>query len=881
MSTDRRMLEVLAGQTKCELRYFEVVQVQILLGTFGRPKEARRVFLCIGLADVHLVGYSLSGRRVKSIAYRSIRGVASESGSQTDFSIDIIEPRLPNVSMLFITSESRTTLLKMMAISYTADAMDRMGKTVTFPLEVGSLKKDALKQTRVVPFKGYEEKELGDYSFWLKKAFTALEGKSGVYRAAPDALMSPRAGRPPARGTRGGGGDDHNQIFVMVHIYDPLPLQKLEQMGRSHVRWLAMEYKQAHVKSQEAVVIKNSIYLKKMNLTNDMSAWICWELMLKAREATRDTITVIVLLRRQYVPPLMDTAQDIAITFKCPASLVDNTQEGKIKDEMLLHQCRLAADTFGPLCNNQSLYQQVIQAKLDALQFDEEAYGWIQQRLMMKPMGVTEVDKYALIFFKGILKMLSDENVLSTPDILSEVVHSVNERCRSRKSEADLDPMRVVRILEEPKEGGVSKVSDDPAMHAKVHSWQYRVARYFAFSIDGGILGSKFTLFDVITPIVSDSITQEGENKIMEILSFLLHIRPRDMAKPWSGKDIKTLLIGPSFSESMFNDRVMQVLVELGYIRKVFAPDRPKNVHEITREYAQILRNLLGSRASSTNLKASICRQIIAMSKDAGQSLELCPGLLDLLRPGGLFLATYATAALVNLSQANDTVKNFLIKEGIAHIVLQQLKSKDDDLVLYTLVLLVHLTKSVHHRLALKQANIMPVLNENLTAAYASVRYKRRIVTELCSVIGQMCNDDETRKGVCEQYQVLECLLYVFENTPEATTLKSKVLFALKQLCANSQDQKEQVGTRVIKTIVTELADKKNLEHKDWATNAIMLLLLLAIGRNNLQQIENANWTAAHRALQESALGHMDTTRGRIETIDQRVKSNKSGQMDQ
>merc|ERR1719198_477373 len=120
------------------------------------------------------------------------------------------------------------------------------------------------------------------------------------------------------------------------------------------------------------------------------------------------------------------------------------------------------------------------------------------------------------------------------------------------------------------------------------------------------------------------------------------------------------------------------------------------------------------------------------------------------MKEDGLFLATYATAALVNLSQARETVKNFVMAEGIAKTCLNQLHSHDDDLVRYTLVLLVHLTKSVHHRKQLKDIGIIKVLTHILTDFYNYVDRKRRILTELASVLGQMCNDEETRKIVCD-----------------------------------------------------------------------------------------------------------------------------------
>merc|ERR1719388_85813 len=175
---------------------------------------------------------------------------------------------------------------------------------------------------------------------------------------------------------------------------------------------------------------------------------------------------------------------------------------------------------------------------------------------------------------------------------------------------------------------------------------------------------------------------------------------------------------------------------------------------------------------------------------------------------------------------------------GCAKICIEQLKSRDDDLTQYTLVLLVNLTKSVHHRMMIKNQGVIPVLIDLLTSSYSN-RFKHRVLTELASVLGQLCNDEETRKMCCEKYPVIECLLYIFDTSPTASKIMSKTMFALKQLCANSGENKERVGTHVIQTVVQELGNKKNLDsNRDWAVNAIMLLLLLSIYKDNCKVMQ-------------------------------------------
>jgi len=305
----------------------------------------------------------------------------------------------------------------------------------------------------------------------------------------------------------------------------------------------------------------------------------------------------------------------------------------------------------------------------------------------------------------------------------------------------------------------------------------------------------------------------------------------------------------------------------------------------MSRQYASLLSQLLSSDHASVNLQAAICRQIVA-AKDLEQGGVLVIGLISVLRQGGLFLSTYATAALVNLA-TKDVVKNYIMRGGNELLLLQQLESKDDDLTLYTLMLLVNITKAGLHRRALVSRGIVPVIYKILSMNYAQLQYKRRVLTELCSVLGQLCNDEETRKALCQSYQyVLDCLLQIFDDAegatderrrpgetldPGSSKIISKVLFALKQLCANSLENKDLVGSRVAKAVVQDLQNPANLEHRDWATNAILLLLLLAISHTNCSLLLAAGWSETYQVLTSSPLGKMDATRDRIQQIDFRI----------
>jgi len=324
----------------------------------------------------------------------------------------------------------------------------------------------------------------------------------------------------------------------------------------------------------------------------------------------------------------------------------------------------------------------------------------------------------------------------------------------------------------------------------------------------------------------------------------------------------------------------MQVLLELGYIRRVLEGGNAKNGKE---DYAKLLTTLLLSDVSSVSLKASICRQIVT-AHDKDQAIVLCKGLMHVMTHGGPFLATYSCAALVNLSQTKEVVKNYIMSENVAQICADQLSTYDDDLVRYTLMLLVHLTKSIKHRADVRATGMLQHLvdmlkkcNETNNTGILKIEAKRQIVTELCSVLGQLCNDEETRADLCDNYSLLETLQNAFDNTKddEYSKVQSKVIFALKQCCVNSDENKDTVGSRVIKPIVEHLKRKEKNMNQDWACNAIFLLLLLCIRPNNCRALSDAKWNETFKALGETPLGQkIDVTREKIQLINIRVMEN-------
>ena len=89
-----------------------------------------------------------------------------------------------------------------------------------------------------------------------------------------------------------------------------------------------------------------------------------------------------------------------------------------------------------------------------------------------------------------------------------------------------------------------------------------------------------------------------------------------------------------------------------------------------------------------------------------------------MLREEGVYLQIYACATMVNLCSGNDLAKQLAMAGGIGKLAIKQVASKEDDLALYTLMLLVNLTKEAQHRYIIAKEEFLPKLYDMLTSNY-------------------------------------------------------------------------------------------------------------------------------------------------------------------
>merc|ERR1740130_2309675 len=131
---------------------------------------------------------------------------------------------------------------------------------------------------------------------------------------------------------------------------------------------------------------------------------------------------------------------------------------------------------------------------------------------------------------------------------------------------------------------GVEQYAHERECKTVRNNWHLRVARYFAWAVDGGMMGTRFDLERLISGF---SILSESHCKTSQaVLGFLLHMRKRDMRLNFDETSILTNLKYGKFDNTLpynkegllmhltFNESVMMALLRSDYIRKVLFGDQ-------------------------------------------------------------------------------------------------------------------------------------------------------------------------------------------------------------------------------------------------------------------------------------------------------------------
>lgn len=829
MSTDVVILKCLGKACQEEIQMFE--RLVIIFNDTTRMQS----YACVGKHCLFFVDQEMDGLipEVERLPYMQISRAVVDASTQRLFLLEIDLDYYSDDGgfhwaggdRILVDAQQRDFFVERIGMCWQTEFMYRHFKVKKFPLARASIGRQfdqhrqpghTGQELQVLPFRGYEDAFAHrGYGVFLRSGFRNTSGlQHGIFThdAGWEVKHYGNSVVVPAG------------VEVTLHVGDLVALADLERsmVGHDDLRTTAHTYRQTLVENLDLFYVTvNGSYLKRMNRTGDIASWDGWEFFIRAKEY----VFACVLLRREYIPPMCDTAQDVIVLLRCPAQVLNHDT-----CEVLIDECRFIADSVAPSAHIRHLCAECIQARLDSLQCTEEAYRWFQGRLRLTPVHRSPA---AIKFLKSIIKALESEGQLADDTLLDEDLF--------KGVPALHDPLLVAQEMLSDAEALLGDGTKKEREECRA-AWYQRISKYLAYCVDGGLLGDRFNL-----GVLIQGLTDMGANRVLRnVVEFLLHVKPRGAeSQMWSTSTAsltRMLRDFECFGQHTFNRSVMRGLLQESYI----SAEWKKANRGTNASYECLLANFLTNPDLGLPLKTLVCRQVLENTstrdltgEENEQQLKvLVHALMQCMEGTNVSLSSCATAALVNLSCDNDDVKNMLVVNRVVSICTTQLKSKDDDLTSYTLFLLVNLTKRPHHRTIVVREGAVPLIVDILTSSYQNSR-KQKILADVASVIGQLCNDDEYRSSLSSDYPVVPCLLWVNDQVQPNCKLKAKLLFALRQLAAEGQN-KINIGRQAVMSTVEQIAHAVP-GHLDCAMNAMLLLLALSSVRANVVTMAHEN----------------------------------------
>ena len=631
-------------------------------------------------------------------------------------------------------------------------------------------------------------------------------------------------------------------------------------------------------------LFSSKAYIKRNNLNQDIACWQGWEVHLK----TPKKDILVTFLRRKFIPPLLDYFVDFVIVVEgAERNIHSIAQPNKIEKQLsdprlVINYGRKIADSFHAIFTTGTIYEALIRRRVDSLYYDEDTLSYLQYRIPNKIKSTYTM--YAVAFVKKISEILEDMEVDANllPVDIEEIPRLLKQRYRDEQISDPLfdnrDPFENPPEWRKIQESLEAKLIQQKGKGEGEHSanWAFKVSRFLAYCVDGGLLNFYFTLHMLVEIYIKHSKEQTGE-KLNEIIVYLLQLRPeseyRMSTSPLASKIYDMLY---SKEKYIYNEKVMICLLELGYFRKELGgSDKPLL-------YSKFLSYML---ENSTNpfIKYAICRQIIQDQNEKKSSAvnldinlteikSLVRPILQLYQGNSFRLATLAAITLCSLCFKIREIQQFIMQEGL-EIILQQLNPRDEDLLQYTLQLLKYLM-SVPQNIQIFLGKgvlkrILEILEGNSTPG---VYYSDEVLTLTCQLLIMIVkNVEEYKVWVSEHARLIMSLFDIprpDKHMSEALVAEIMNLF-LEKLDDTEKARIDAIGESSLESFIKKINEDYFKTH-DMQERVLIFLNRLRVSDDNLQKMRHGNiipklreWLPEHKKQVNILLKDLESRSGK------------------
>ena len=796
------ILAALKSKLKCPIRYF--CQVTHIGMQEGSPFQIPIIF-CLGEHSMFLLDDQMQGV-LGEVYYAHIILVVEQDSTakgQVDvMRIEINDDRPAGIpAKITVISSEKSILLKHLRCYWETDYMWRVSKYAVLRVDKENI--DLRK------YKTKKNNNLDKEKYNYCSTMSNKDTQKGYTYFIPNFMKKEKlVGEFTAK-------IGECNYFLKVQIEDPLQIEYIKDDLRSKAETIAenlarddLKHKfdsDSFAREDKYCFVKNAPYLKKMNLVIDWAMWRGWSVVLKSD----NMFYSVIILRRKFIPPLVDTGQDFIFLAK------GGPESFKVSSE--------PADTIYTLSITSQIYKEILVKRCNALIMDEETADFFRVQLQIEP----EDKALAYLFILSIAKIIGHDQKQGE---LQKLIDEIRKRNDFNSNNQNLDPCEVIDKFVAVYTGS-SPIG--------IIKWKEKVCRYLAFAVDGGLYQSKFTLDEVIKCAKDGSLRDISQlSTLKRCIKLLLHIRKldevnseksqsqnnsEDLYEPISNllKDCKNRRYDSK--RWTFNEKVMTTLIETSYLQRELDISGDVNV------YPSLLIFLLQSPFSGIELKSAICRVTVVIddSGDFNVFKQLIPYFLKVFKDKNYKLATQAAISLINLTHSNRENKQTIFKER--KVIISKLNCKDQKLLSYTVLILNNLATESSRRKVIASEIREPLCNiikgRIIDIDILSIEVLSKVFLTLITITSK---DHTSAESMASDLELIKASIFHLERFDEEIP---NLCWFFEIITDKSPLKRNILGENLIPPLITKLkADLSQEQNK----NILMLIKAMLQTNENL-----------------------------------------------
>ncbi|KAK1444302.1 hypothetical protein BgAZ_102080 [Babesia gibsoni] len=767
------VLQCLSSLASDRVRHFELVKVtnKALNG---------KAYALVGDIGFHLATCNLSGLlKGGSFKYEDIEKV-EKNGRKITLTLVAGASRL--VESLELETPCNTRLHKKIMVALGANhILLTHEESEKYNEDVDS----TLEDRTLLPFKGYKKVLLNDYFFFVKSTFEHTSFTSKNLSRLQD-------------NKRGISININLREPVQIHFPELPPPQDLYHYSRGFLS-----------ECNALEVIKDGFYNKRMNLNNDFAKWLCYHLLLR----TEASLVAFFVFRRLYMPPMLDVCQDILIRFDVPLNAEVTTDISLVYNEISNTANSITAVDQYSLWN-----KEIIQVRVDNLRFNREMYSFLRFQYGIVPSYYKIIKEFVYSVFKLLPQNLVDTRLVGR---LKDPTGSTNDK--------PMDYIYLINMLM----FGIGDTHETNERKELINMFNMRLSDFIAMCIDDLLVPGNLSLA-ILTMYLHHMEDDIYKETLREVTAYLMHFRLKDFSKEYSPKLLDEILESyrdptKSFdwNRVVFNHYATSRLIEEGFFIYQYAAEM-ENASGEWNPYINLLNDLI-EQYRNDDLVERMCKKFLEIPKPNDPSyLPLMKCLIEIMRrhSSNYKIVVLITSILTNFSFHAKMFKEQMVKNGIVSVLVDNMLSNEEQIVLATLKLMINITKTTEHQDAFISQG---VANNFLVLLEKYYQKNTTIIGYSAGVLGQLFNSVHLRLSQDQIEYILEIMLYSFHVGAADPTIMIMIMFCLRKL-PKARNIYIKIGNHVIRATIQNI---QIYNDDEFLINSLELLINLTARVHN------------------------------------------------